>query len=560
MGVSAIEKNKEPKNIVIPNTINNEVIPDTIGKPTKEEIEELYSYESAICKIKFGTSGSAIGFFCEINDDDIPFKKALLTNNHVLNEKSIDINKEIKFEYCKEEKKISITKNRKVFTKKELDYTCIEIFDTDKINKFFKIDQNIFNNKDSLKNQEIFIMQNPSGELSYDSGKILDIKNDILSHSVSTVKGSSGSPLIKRYNINLIIGMNVGGQDIENSSNKIKYNFAIPFDVIIKDIKDQAFNEFITINLIYEKSKDIDSNNNIFGQKFVENNRENIILKINGLKSELIEKYNLKEGINNIQIILKNNLINLKDMFYGAASLKNIEELKYLNTEEVNDFSGMFSYCSSLSDIKGLQNWNVSNGNNFEGIFMGCPLLSDIKGLQNWNVSNGNNFSYMFKECSSLSNINSLQNWDVSNGINFSEIFFNCYSLSDINALQNWNVSNGNIFTGMFSYCSSLSDIKALQNWNVSNGNNFSKMFGECSSLLDIKGLQNWNVSNGNDFSEMFSGCSSLSNIQSLKNWNVSKGNNFRNMFHGCSSLSDIYELQNWDISINNNFSNIFNE
>jgi len=618
MGVSNSEISKEQKNIDKPNIIINEVIPDKNVKPiTKEELEELYSYESAICKIKYGTSGPGIGFFCEINDDDIPFKKALFTNNHILNEKSININKEIKFEYCKEEKIINISKNRRVIARKELDYTCIEIFDTDKINKFFKIDENIINNKDTLKNKEIFILQYPSGELSHDSGKILDIKNDILIHSVSTDKGSSGSPLIKRDNINLIIGMNVGGHDLENSNNKIKYNFANPFDVIINDIKVQIsnliFKEYITINLIYEKSKDKDSNNYIFGQKFVENNRENIILKINGIKSELIEKYNLKEGINNIQVIIKNKLINLKDMFKGVTSLKNIEELKNLNTEEVTDFSSMFSYCSTLQDIKGLENWNVSNGNDFSGIFSYCSSLSDIKALENWNVSNGNNFSGMFKECSSLSDIKALENWNVSNGNNFSDIFFNCSSLSDINSLENWNVSNGNdfsyiffgclslsdihslqywnvsngnnfsdifngcsslydinalqnwnvsngyIFTGMFSFCSSLSNIRALQNWNVSNGNNFSKMFCDCSSLSDIRPLQYWNVSKGNDFSNMFDGCSSLYDIKALQNWNVSNGNNFSSIFHGCSSLSNIKALENWDVSIRNNFSNFFN-
>ena len=52
-------------------------------------------------------------------------------------------------------------------------------------------------------------------------------------------------------------------------------------------------------------------------------------------------------------------------MFYKCSKLKNIEELKYLDTKEVNNFSYMFSECLSLSDIKSLENWNVSNGNNF---------------------------------------------------------------------------------------------------------------------------------------------------------------------------------------------------
>ena len=482
MGLSSSKKNKEKtqfKRI-------KEGVPDNRGDPIrKEESDELYSYETAICKIK-GISVSGTGFFCEINDDDIPFKKALFTSNHVLNEESIGINKKIKFEYCKQEKSIIITEKRKVFTNKDddLDYTCIEIVDTDDIKKYFRIDENIFNDKKSLIDKEIFILQYPFGKLSFDSGIISDIQDNILFHNVPTKGGSSGSPLIRRYNINFIIGMHNG----EIPGNKTIYNYAAPFDEIIKDIKfqisSQNINEFRnTINLIYEKLENDDSNNDIFGQEFVENNKENIILKINGKENKLIEKYDLKEGINNIQIIIKKKLISLAKMFYDVNLLKNIEELKYLDTKEVNNFSYMFSGCSSLSDIKAIQNWNVSSGNNFEGMFYGCSSLSDIKTIQNWNVSNGNNFSYMFYGCSSLSNINALQNWIVSNGNNFSYMFYGCSSLSKINALQKWNVSNGNNFEYMFYGCSSLSDIKAIQNWNVSNKNYFENMFYECSSL-----------------------------------------------------------------------------
>ena len=101
----------------------------------------------------FGT-----GFFCEINDSKIPFIKAFFTNNHILNKSSIEINKEIIFENCGQIKRIKITKDRRAYTKEELNYTCIEIFDTDNINNFFSIDKTIFNNKDALLNKEIFIL------------------------------------------------------------------------------------------------------------------------------------------------------------------------------------------------------------------------------------------------------------------------------------------------------------------------------------------------------------------------------------------------------------------
>ena len=311
------------------------------------------------------------------------------------------------------------------------------------------------------------------------------------------------------------------------------------------------------INLIYEKKSGI-FGNNIFGKKFVENNKNNIELIINGIKSKLASEYELNEGINNIEMIIKNKIKNLEYMFFMCVSLKDIEGLKNLDVKDINNFSFIFSECLSLSDIEPLENWNVSNGTIFQDMFSGCSSLTNLKPLQNWNVSNGNNFSGMFYWCKYLSDLKSLENWNVSNGNNFKEMFNGCSSLSDIKSLQNWNVSNGNDFSYMFYGCSSLSNIKSLQNWNVSKGNDFSYMFYGCSSLSDIKSLQNWNISNGNNFKEMFNGCSSLSDIKSLQNWNVSKGNDFSYMFHGCYSLSNIIPLQNWNVSTGINFAGIF--
>ena len=92
-----------------------EVCPVGHGKPiNKDEINELYRYESSMCRIVIYETKekrkiekeSGTGFFCEINDNSIPFKKALFTNNHVLNENRIGNNKEIEFEYLKQMKKI----------------------------------------------------------------------------------------------------------------------------------------------------------------------------------------------------------------------------------------------------------------------------------------------------------------------------------------------------------------------------------------------------------------------------------------------------------------------
>ena len=106
----------------------------------KNEIIELFKKEDAMCKIISQKIINGIlkpikgtGFFLELDIKDIPFKKCLITNNHILNENDIKINKEIIFEYKNKKKIIKIKEDRKVYTNKELDYTCIEIFNKDEI-------------------------------------------------------------------------------------------------------------------------------------------------------------------------------------------------------------------------------------------------------------------------------------------------------------------------------------------------------------------------------------------------------------------------------------------
>jgi len=530
------------------------------------EYQKLYSYKSALCKINFNSKKEGkilnccgTGFFCQLDENDIPFKKALFTNNHVLNEQNIKINKKIRLEYLNEPKIIEITKDRRKFTSELFDYTCIEIFEEDNIKKFFKIDKSFF------QKEEIFILQHPlGGKISHSVGRINEVKNNIINHTASTLGGSSGSPLIKRSNIDLILGIHFGAEGGH-------LNLGTPFSIIIEDIK-YKLTVHQKINLVYHKNNNNNSKlylndyntykkyynpNRLFGSKFVENNEYNIKLMINGRESKLVEEYDLKEGINNIQMIILNILTNLEEMFSNCISLKNIDELKYLDTREVYSFRSMFVGCSSLTDVNALKDWNVSNGNDFSAMFGACSSLTDINGLINWNVSNGSEYIGMFSRCSALSDIKGLRNWDVSKGKNFTAMFIECKSLKSLKGLENWNVSNSTKLIQMFSFCQKLKDINALLNWNVSNVENFSFMFNECSALSDISALKNWDVSKCNVFDSMFQSCS-FKNLNGLENWNVSNGYNFKAMFCSCKLLLNINSLKNWDVSKGKNFSGMF--
>ena len=92
----------------------------------------------------------------------------MFTNNHVID--NIKLGKIIKLKYIEYKKSLfsssinivnkdkEITQKRKVFISKELDYTFHELFESECIKDFFKIDVNIFTNKESFIDNDIFIL------------------------------------------------------------------------------------------------------------------------------------------------------------------------------------------------------------------------------------------------------------------------------------------------------------------------------------------------------------------------------------------------------------------
>ena len=402
----------------------------------------LSQMKRGICKI-YKCNGT--GFFCKI-----PFKNktfnTLITNYHVIDKEYISNNKIIKISLNddKIEKDIELN-NRKIFLTEKYDIAIIEIKDSDNINvDYLELDEKIFkdNSEFYYENNSIYVLHYPKmSKASASYGIIKKIMNFNVSHTCSTEPGSSGAPIINLLN-NKVIGIhnkasifnfNIGSL-IKNSINEFIQNEdksksdkniinIIKNEKIFNLIKNKISNKYIInefnnkykkeINLIYfSKYGGFES---IFGHEFVKNNKNNIDIIINGTEYKLIDYYyELKKGENNIQIKIKNKITNLEYMFYNCTCLKNIEELKYLDTKDINNFSYMFCKCHILSDINALQNWDVSSAKNFEGMFSGCSSLSDISGLKHWNVSNVNNFNSMFKGFSSSLNLKSLLKWNIS--------------------------------------------------------------------------------------------------------------------------------------------------
>ena len=201
----------------------------------KETEEFLFNKSnSATCKIMSRTENGeplyGTGFFCKI-PLGIYLNKFLFTNNHILNKNSIKEGEIVKCSYKKNLKKFEI-KNRKCFTNEELDYTCIEILDEDKIEDFFEIENENSNNPKEYDSEDIAIPQYAnSGPLKINAGCLIKIEKNQIYHYVTTYKGASGSPIILLLRKYKIIGIHCG------ESGGLKMNRGIVIKEILNDIK-----------------------------------------------------------------------------------------------------------------------------------------------------------------------------------------------------------------------------------------------------------------------------------------------------------------------------------
>jgi len=99
------------------------------------------------------------------------------------------------------------------------------------------------------------------------------------------------------------------------------------------------------INIIYNINIKNKGSINIFGEKFVKNNRNICKMIIDNKEYEISEKYNIKNyKKNKLEIKLKgiNNVTNMSYLFYECSSLLSLPDISKWNTKNVTDMSWMF--------------------------------------------------------------------------------------------------------------------------------------------------------------------------------------------------------------------------
>ena len=602
--VVLLNDNIDLDNIIL-NNINldninkiKEVYIGNISPITKNEIDELFKKEKAMCKIitdniENNSKNYGTGFFVKLNGNHC----GLLTNNHIIN--NIQVGDTIHLEYSIEKdkhKKIEITNDRKVYTNEELDYTFIEILKEDNIQDYFKI---YSKNINDLINHSIYILQYPNNnELSFSYGEIQSIKNNEIKYNASTTVGSSGSPLILRTNDNLVIGIHHSG--VFPNGRKSAFNLGTTLNSIITDIEQKNCLNINKNNIIEEnqnsnnllnslnkddKNKELYEDKNEINCVYNKKDKEPIILlhdfklNVNNWSNEnkiLYEEGKKNINVNNIEIYINNKKIKFNYkyesneigqiriklkfnklltstayMFYGCSSLKTID-LSSFKANNVINMSGMFNRCSSLESID-LSKFNTNNVTDMSYMFYHCFSLKSID-LSSLNTFNVINMNCMFYNCFSLKSID-LSKFNANNATDMRYMFYNCSSLKSID-LSSFNENNITNLCSMFNRCSSLESID-LSNFNTNNVTDMSYMFNECYSLKSIN-LSSFNTNNVNDMSYMFNECYSLELID-LSSFNTNNVNDMSYMFNECSSLTNI-NLSNFNTNNVNDMGRMFFE
>ena len=265
----------------------NHVISEEIRGIHVDEVNGILKKLGAICKILKGNkeenkeenkkrnkkgnkekNKNGSGFFCKINIKGKEMK-VLFTNNHVLNEKNIKQNSIIEIQQNKNIYQIKISEDRFTSTNKELDYTCIQIFDNEPYNNYLIIDNEINNDNayEKYKDDKFIIIQYIRNEdyPSVDDGEIKKINNNKeIYYNIYTLPGSSGSPIINlSRNLN-VIGIHCGS--VNKGHFKDLYNRGIYFQQILNDIQYNISNQDIKneIICIYDiKTYNINKNINL---------------------------------------------------------------------------------------------------------------------------------------------------------------------------------------------------------------------------------------------------------------------------------------------------------
>ena len=193
---------------------------------TKKILEQM---TKSICKVK-NNEIIGTGFFCQIPFINNSKMNVLITSYQIIDDYYLNQNNKINiFINNNELKVINLTPDRKIFSTKNFNATIIEIKDSDNINNFLELDENIFRNDtiDYYQFQSIYILQYLFSGSTCVSYGILNKLNELnIEHTCFYESGSNGAPILNLSN-NKVIGISLDSIKNNNFNSGIILKYAV---------------------------------------------------------------------------------------------------------------------------------------------------------------------------------------------------------------------------------------------------------------------------------------------------------------------------------------------
>ena len=311
-------------------------------------------------------------------------------------------------------------------------------------------------------------------------------------------------------------------------------------------------NDCLKIEYKYNMNEFIGGEFKLFGNFFVKNNKDNILLRINGETTELVEKMIIEHEFLEVIIIQKKdnekkNLINNMSCMFcdckaNEIAFSEVKKGNPLDLSQVTDISKMFKNCSNLQKINLIFLENALKITHMDYLFSDCKKLKNINNIGSLNTTSVINMNNMFEGCKEIEYLNGLENFKTDKVEYLKAMFKNCEKLEEVPDISKWNVKNVKSMKGMFKNCEKLEGLPDISKWDVKNVKSMKGMFKNCKALKQLPDVSNWNVENVVCMEEMFFGCENME-PPDLKKWKLTNLDSINKIFFGCQNIKFMYKL-----------------
>lgn len=272
-------------------------------------------------------------------------------------------------------------------------------------------------------------------------------------------------------------------------------------------------------------------------------------LRLNADASFMFSKMDGLETVENFDILDTKMATTIRNMFWNAKVLKNIDFSK-MDVRNVTSIWSTFCNMYEFDDthLAQIKKWDTRKITNVNYAFCGTKITSVDFYVDDWDLPAVTGVESVFQSCSNLTEIN----WAGKNipGTSLYSAFYTCKNLKKVD-MHGAKASKVKNLSYLFYGCTALESVN-MANVEYGEISTVSYLFSGCTKLndFDFTGMDTKTVTS---MYRLFYNCSALPSAP-VNKFLTSPGFNTANvvsmgyMFAGCSAL-DILFLTNFDTS-----------